>query len=231
MLQLFYGRSPVSEKIIIMLEEIGLPYEKFPINLTAKAHRASMSYMKAVPTGKVPVIIDEGKVVFESGAILLYLAEKSNKLFHLSSRRDLLSWLFWGTAELGVHFLNHYLANIRYPDNKQLIIDYEQHVEDRLYIMEDALKSQTILGKSFICGEYSIVDINVYPLIQTIRHTQGLKILEDHNLKSKLPHIFAWLEQIFKRPAVVKAAKEMASFDMEYIASEEEIKNFIKRIE
>jgi len=193
MLDLYTFTTPNGRKASIMLEEVGLPYNVHKIDIT-KNDQFTPEYISINPNSKIPAIIDQDTdiTVFESGAILIYLAEKAGKLLppDQKDRFQVLEWLMFQMGSVGPMFgqLNHFK---RYAPEKipYAIARYEKETL-RLY---DVLDKQ-LANHEFICGDYSIADIATYPWV-AIYEFQGLTLDEYPNLKR-------WVEILQQRPAV-----------------------------
>jgi GST-like protein len=196
MIQLYTWGTPNGKKASIMLEEIGMPYEVHPINIGQRDQFKS-EYLAINPNNKIPSIIDPdgpgGKpfTLFESGAILMYLAEKSGKLWpaDLRQRYTVIQWLMFQMGGVGPMFGQ---ANYFYRLEEKIPFAIERFHKEalRLYgVLEKAL------GKNeFLSGEYSIADIATYPWVW--RHEIHHVRLED------FPSVKRWYDSISDRPAV-----------------------------
>jgi GSH-dependent disulfide-bond oxidoreductase len=196
MIQLYTWGTPNGKKIPIMLEEIGMPYEVHPINI-GQGDQFKPEYLAINPNNKIPSIIDPdgpgGKslTLFESGAILMYLAEKSGKLWpaDMRQRYTVIQWLMFQMGGVGPMFGQ---ANYFYRLEEKIPYAIERFHKEalRLYaVLEKAL------GKSeFLAGEYSIADIATYPWVW--RHEMHHVKLED------FPSVKRWYDDISNRPAV-----------------------------
>jgi len=196
MIQLYTWGTPNGKKASIMLEEIGMPYEVHPINIGQRDQFKS-EYLAINPNNKIPSIIDPdgpgGKpfTLFESGAILMYLAEKSGKLWpaDLRQRYTVIQWLMFQMGGVGPMFGQ---ANYFYRLEEKIPFAIERFHKEalRLYgVLEKAL------GKNeFLSGEYSIADIATYPWVW--RHEMHHVRLED------FPSVKRWYDSISDRPAV-----------------------------
>jgi len=195
MIQLYTWGTPNGKKASIMLEEIGMPYEVHPINI-GQGDQFKSEYLAINPNNKIPSIIDPdgpgGKpfTLFESGAILMYLAEKSGKLWpaDLRQRYTVLQWLMFQMGGVGPMFGQ---ANYFYRLEEKIPFAIERFHKEalRLYgVLEKAL------GKNeFLSGEYSIADIATYPWVW--RHEMHHVRLED------FPSVKRWYDSISDRPA------------------------------
>ena len=193
MIDLYTFTTPNGRKASVMLEEVDLPYNVHKIDIT-KNEQFTPEYIAINPNSKIPAIIDQdtGITVFESGAILIYLAEKTGKLLPTDqkSRFQVLEWLMLQMGSVGPMFgqLNHFK---RYAPDKipYAIARYEKETL-RLYGVLD----RQLADHEFICGDYSIADIATYPWV-AIYESQGLTLDEHPNLKR-------WVETLQQRPAV-----------------------------
>jgi len=195
MIQLYTWGTPNGKKASIMLEEIGMPYEVHPINI-GQGDQFKSEYLAINPNNKIPSIIDPdgpgGKpfTLFESGAILMYLAEKSGKLWpaDLRQRYTVIQWLMFQMGGVGPMFGQ---ANYFYRLEEKIPFAIERFHKEalRLYgVLEKAL------GKNeFLSGEYSIADIATYPWVW--RHEMHHVRLED------FPSVKRWYDSISDRPA------------------------------
>jgi GST-like protein len=201
MIELHYWPTPNGHKITIFLEETGLAYCITPVDI-GKGEQFHPSFLALSPNNRMPAIVDRGPAdggaavsVFESGAILLYLAEKTGKLLpqDLRERTRVIEWLFWQTAGLGPmagqnhHFRNYAVEKIPYA------IERYVNETNRLYGVLDRQ-----LGKyPYVAGDYSIADIAIYPWIVPYEG-QGQTL--DH-----FPNVKRWFELVQSRPAVERA--------------------------
>jgi GST-like protein len=201
MIELHYWTTPNGHKITMFLEEAGLDYKIVPVNI-GKGEQFKPEFLAVSPNNRIPAILDrkpkDGGApipVFESGAILLYLAEKTGKFLPADTRQryDTIQWLFWQMGGLGPmsgqnnHF-SHY-ANDKIP----YAIDRYRNEVNRLY----GVLNKKLAGRDFIAGDYSIADMASYPWIVPYER-QGQKIEDFPNLKH-------WFEAIKARPATVRA--------------------------
>ncbi|MCW5315924.1 thiol:disulfide oxidoreductase [Nostoc sp. KVJ3] len=201
MIELYYWTTPNGHKITIFLEEVGLPYTIIPINIGA-GDQFKPEFLKISPNNRIPAIVDNEPAdggapisVFESGAILLYLAEKTGKLIpqDLRQRAQVLEWLFWQMAGLGpMAGQNHHFSTYA-PEKIEYAINRYVNETGRLY----AVLNKQLADREFVAGDYSIADIAAYPWI--VPHERQSQNLED------FPHIKRWFETIKARPATIRA--------------------------
>jgi GST-like protein len=196
MIQLYTWGTPNGKKVSIMLEEVGLPYEVHPINLQ-QGDQFKPEYLAINPNNKIPAIVDEegpdGKpfTLFESGAILMYLAEKSGKLWPLDTcqRYTVIQWLMFQMGGVGPMFGQaNYFS--RLEEKIPYAIERFQKEARRLY----KVLEQELARKEYLAGEYSIADIATYPWVW--RHEMHQVKLEEY------PNVKRWYDNIANRPAV-----------------------------
>ena len=203
MIDLYYWTTPNGHKITMFLEEAGLPYRIVPVHI-GRGEQFKPDFLRISPKNKMPAIVDhapadggEPLAVFESGAILLYLADKIGRFIpaDLRGRNMALQWLFWQMGGLGpMAGQNHHFVQYA-PEKIPYAMDRYVKETARLYAVLDKHLSD---GREFITGsEYSIADMACYPWI-VLYEWQSQKI-ED------TPHIAAWFERIKHRPATERA--------------------------
>jgi GST-like protein len=195
-IDLYTAPTPNGWKVSIMLEETGLPYAVKPIQL-GKLEQKEEAYLRINPNGRIPTIVDRGEgdfAVFESGAILLYLAEKTGALLpaDVKGRSVAVQWLMFQMAGVGPM---QGQANVFYryaPEKIQYAIDRYHAEVKRLYAVLDRR-----LGESeYLAGDYSIADIATWPWVR-LHGWAGVEI-------DDLPNLQRWLAEIGARPAVVR---------------------------
>ena len=201
MLSLYYWTTPNGHKITIFLEEARLPYEIIPVNIS-RGEQFDPGFLRISPNNRIPALVDHAPAdggapvpVFESGAILLYLAEKTGRFIPSDARgrTDVMQWLFWQMAGLGpMAGQNHHFAHYA-PEKIPYAIDRYLKETNRLYGVLD----KRLAGREYIAGEYSIADMASYPWIVLWQRQQ--QNLDD------FPNLKRWFERIQSRPAVVKA--------------------------
>ena len=200
MIDLHYWPTPNGWKISIMLEECGLPYRLFPVNI-GKGEQFAPEFLAISPNNRMPAIVDHApasgdapRAVFESGAILIYLAEKTGYFLPTSgrARSQTLQWLMWQMGGLGPmagqngHFL------LYAPEQVPYAIDRYGKEVDRLY---GVLDSQLARTGAFVAGvDYSIADLAIFSWVRTHK--------AQHIDLGQFPHIERWYNALFERPAV-----------------------------
>jgi GST-like protein len=213
MIDLYYWTTPNGHKITIFLEEAGLPYKIVPVNIS-KGDQFRPEFLAISPNNRIPAIVDHKPKddgapnwVFESGAILVYLAEKTGRFLPsgFRQRNVVLEWLFWQMAGLGpMAGQNHHFSQYA-PEKIPYAIDRYVKETNRLYGVLDRRLSQVHQAPyRFVAGEYSIADMAIYPWI--VPHER------QHQNIADFPNIKRWLDAIFERPAVKRAyakAKEV----------------------
>jgi GSH-dependent disulfide-bond oxidoreductase len=201
MIDVYYWTTPNGHKVTIFLEETGLPYSIKPVNI-GKGEQFQPEFLAISPNNRIPAIVDNdaaggGKPisVFESGAILQYLAEKTRKFLpaDLRGRTEVMQWLFWQMGGLGPMLgQNHHFRNY---SNEKLTYAIERYVKEteRLYGVLD----ERLADREFAAGPYSIADMACYPWI-VLHERQGQNLDDFPNLKR-------WFETIQRREAVQRA--------------------------
>ncbi|UCO99603.1 glutathione S-transferase N-terminal domain-containing protein [Metapseudomonas lalkuanensis] len=202
MIDLYYWTTPNGHKITLFLEEGGLPYRIHPINI-GKDEQFQPHFLKISPNNRIPAIVDnapsdggEPLSLFESGAILLYLAEKTGRFIpqDLRGRQDCLQWLFWQMGGLGPMAGQNHHFNRFAPEKLPYAIQRYVKETSRLYGVLD----KRLADRAFVAGsEYSIADMAIYPWID--RHPWQEQNLDD------FPNLKRWYLDIQARPATVRA--------------------------
>jgi GST-like protein len=217
MIDLHYWTTPNGHKITIALEEIGLPYQIVPVNISA-GDQFRPEFLKISPNNRMPAIVDHTPVdngaplsVFESGAILEYLADKTGKLLALQTRArfETLQWLYWQMAGLGpMAGQNHHFAHYA-PERIPYATQRYVQETNRLYGVLD----RRLAERPHVAGNYSIADIACYPWIRMYdRQGQDLK---------QFPNLSRWFTALTARPAIVRAYEIAASINTAPTVSEE----------
>ncbi|AOX16824.1 glutathione S-transferase N-terminal domain-containing protein [Kozakia baliensis] len=202
MIDLYYWPTPNGHKITLFLEEAGVPYRIVPVDI-GKGDQFKPDFLKISPNNKMPAIVDyapadggEALSVFESGEILLYLAEKTGLFLpkDLRGRKTALEWLFWQVGGLGpMAGQNHHFASYA-PEKIPYAIERYRNETHRLYgVMEKRLSESAFLGGP----EYGIADMASYPWTRTWEQ-QGIDLTE-------FPGVARWREAIEARPATGRA--------------------------
>ena len=208
MIDLYYWTTPNGHKITMFLEEVELPYNIIPINIGA-GDQFKPEFLKISPNNRIPAIIDreptgggEPISVFESGAILLYLAEKTNKLIptDVRDRVAALEWLFWQMGGLGPMAGQNHHFNRYAPEKIPYAIDRYVNETGRLY----GVLNKRLESREFVAGSYSIADIASYPWITGYE-------LQGQNLDN-FPHLKRWFEAIKARPSTIRAYEKAEAF-------------------
>ena len=193
MIDLYSSATPNGRKISIMLEELGVQYNAIHIDLDKK-EQFSDFFSKISPSNKIPVIVDndKGNAVFESGAILLYLAEKYDKFLNKNYYWEIVQWLFFQISYVGPmlgqahQYLFYNAGKSKFAEEKSK--GYTKHVYQ---ILDERLSS-----RQYIVDEYSIADISIWPWIARF---------ERHQIKlDEYPNVLRWYLEISNRAAVVK---------------------------
>ncbi len=195
MIALFTAPTPNGRKISIALEELGVPYSVHSVDLKA-GEQKQPAFLAINPNGRIPAIVDDGFPVFESGAILLYLAEKFGGLLPgtAQGRYVVLQWLMWQVGGLGPMHGQANVFNRYFPEKLPAVIARYQNETMRLFGVMD----RRLAEEEFLAGNYSIADIACWPWV--MQHDwAGLDI-------SGLTHLSRWLAAIGARPAVRRGA-------------------------
>jgi len=193
MINLYTWPTPNSRKVSILLEEICIPYKVFPIDIT-NDEQFSKEFSKISPGNKIPAIVDDenNKSIFETGAIMLYLAKKYNKFIPEDHYWNVMQWYFFQISQVGPYlgqahqFLSYHAGKSPYAEEK-----YKNYVKRVYNTLEERLKKYQYLGI-----EYSIADIATWPWVARFEiHKTNL---EDY------PNVLRWYRLIAKRSAVIK---------------------------
>lgn len=206
MIKFYYNLAPNPTKVALCLEEMGLPYELVPID-TRKGEQHTPQFLAINPNAKVPAIVDDGETVFDSNAILLYLAEKTGK-FLPAKRGEMLSWLMFVASGIGpysgqaVHFRNFA------PEPKEYAVNRYTFEAQRHWGILDA----RLAKHKYMCGDaYSIVDMAVWGWSRLVPFVLG------QEAAAQFPNVQRLTAEISARPAAVKALalKDKHSFKAE----------------
>ena len=201
MIDLYFAATPNGLKAKLFLEEADIACRVIPVSLS-KGEQLKPEFLAISPNSKIPAIVDHEPVgggapitLFESGAIMLYLAEKTGRLIptDTAGRAEVLQWLFWQMAGLGpmAGQIGHF--NVYAPEKVPYAIDRYTRETSRLY----GVLNQRLADRSFIAGEFSIADIACYPwIVPHEAHGQNL---------DAFPHLKRWFETMAARPATLRA--------------------------
>ena len=217
MIDLYYWTTPNGHKITIFLEETGLPYRILPVNIS-RGDQFKPEFLRISPNNRIPAIVDDAPAVggrlvsvFESGAILQYLAEKTGKFLpkDLHGRVEVIQWLFWQMGGLGPMAGQNHHFNQYAPQKIPYAIERYVNETNRLYSVLD----KRLADREFVAGDYSIADMASYPWVVPYER-QGQKLDDFPNLKR-------WFETIRARPAVVRAYELAKKINVRPTVSEE----------
>ncbi len=217
MIELYYWPTPNGHKVSIFLEEAQLDYRIVPIDISA-GDQFKPEFLRISPNNRMPAIVDTTPVdggepisVFESGAILLYLAEKTGKFMPTvaRSRKVVIEWLFWQMGGLGpMAGQNHHFVQYA-PEKLPYAIQRYVQETNRLY----GVLNRQLQEREYIAGDYSIADMACYPWIVPYERQQQ-KLADFPNLKR-------WFERISSRPAVIRAYEKGNPFSSRPTVNEE----------
>ena len=218
MIDLYYWPTPNGHKITMLLEELNLPYTLKPVNI-GKGEQFAADFLKIAPNNRMPAIVDHAPLdggapisVFESGAILLYLAEKAGRFVSPDPRRrvETLEWLFWQVGGLGpMAGQNHHFGTYA-PEKIPYAIKRYVDETNRLYGVLD----RRLATRDFLAGDYSIADMATYPW--TVSHERQGQNLDD------FPNLKRWFHAIKDRPATIAAYARGETVNRPAVMSEED---------
>ena len=207
MLDLYYAATPNGLKPKLFLEESGLDARIVTVNL-GKGDQFKPEFLAISPNNKIPALVDHAPAgggapiaMFESGAMLLYLAEKTGRFLptDIRGRADVLQWLFWQVGGLGPMAGQNGHFNVYAPEPVPYAIDRYVRETARLYGVLD----RRLEDREFIAGDYSIADMASYPwIVPHVAHKQDL---------ADFPHLQRWFEAIAARPATIRAYAGVAN--------------------
>jgi GST-like protein len=193
MLQVHTWTTPNGIKPLILLEELGLPYELRWVDI-GKGQQHDPSFLRINPNAKIPALVDDGVPIFESGAILVHLAEKTARFLAPSgrARSDAFAWLFFQVGSVGPMFgqLGHFRNA---PEKIPYAIDRYQKETERLY----GVLEKRLVEVEYLVGEYGIADMATFGWAGGM-HRLGID-------PAPFPNVVKWLERISARPAVQRA--------------------------
>ncbi len=197
MLKFYYSGAPNPTKVALMLEETGLEYEPIPVD-TRMGQQHAPDFVALNPNAKVPVIVDGDTVVFDSNAIVLYLAEKTGQFLPSASQRgEMLSWLMFVASGIGpysgqaVHFQHHAPEKLPYAINRY-VFEAERHY---------GIIDQRLAGQPYMLGEeYGLVDMALWGWVRMIPMVLGEEGF------TKFPNVKRFMDAVNERPAAQRAA-------------------------
>ncbi|WP_104492271.1 glutathione S-transferase N-terminal domain-containing protein [Acinetobacter indicus] len=200
MIDLYYWGTPNGHKITIVLEEMALPYQIFPINILEN-DQFQPDFLRISPNNKIPAIVDQDGPngqpisIFESGAILQYLGRKTGMFYPVDEleRVEVEQWLMWQMGGLGPMLgQNHHFSRFA-PERIAYATERYVNESKRLY----GVLNKQLIGQKYVAGEYSIADMAILPWL--LRHEWQQIPLEDY------PHVQDYIERLTARPAVQRA--------------------------
>ena len=222
MIDLYYWTTPNGHKLTIFLEETGLPYTIKPVNIN-KGEQFDPAFLKISPNNRIPAIVDHAPKdggpplgMFESGAILLYLADKIGQLISADfrARLDCIQWLFWQMGNLGPMAGQNHHFRLYAPEKLEYAMTRYLKETGRLY----AVLNKRLADREFIAGDYSIADIASYPWVQPERQGQNV---------DEFPHLKRWKAAIAARPAVQRAYAIAKTINIKPGISDEESRRIL----
>jgi GST-like protein len=201
MIDLYYWHTPNGHKITLFLEEAGVAYRIIRVDI-GKGDQFKPEFLKISPNNRIPAIVDTAPKdggapisLFESGAILLYLAEKTGKFISsdIRGRAEVLQWLFWQMGGLGPMAGQNGHFSFYAPEKIPYAVERYVKETNRLY----GVMNKRLADREFLAGPYSIADMACYPwIVPYERHGQNI---------GDFPHLQRWFEAIKARPATVRA--------------------------
>ena len=222
MLKFYFNGSPNPTKVALFLEEAGLKYEAIPID-TRTGDQFKPAYQAINPNGKVPAIVDGDVTVFDSNAILLYLAEKTGKFIpaNPAARGELLSWLMFVATGVGpfsgqaVHFKHHATEKVGYAHTR-----YQFEANRHYGILNDRLSKNAYM----VGGMYTIVDMDVWGWARMVPFILG------EEAWAKFPRLKRLVDEISARPAAVRASSLKDKFKFKAEMDEEARRNMFRHL-
>lgn len=216
MIDLYYWTTPNGHKVLIFLEEAGVPHRVLPVNIS-KGEQFAPDFLRIAPNNRIPAIVDTAPAdggapisIFESGAILQYLAEKTGQFLSadVRGRVEIMQWLFWQMGGLGpMAGQNHYF--VQYASQSiPYAMDRYVNETNRLYGVLD----KRLAERDYIAGDYSIADMAAYPWI--VPHRRQKQNLDE------FPHLKRWFGAIGARPAVKRAYERAREINRQPVVSD-----------
>ena len=217
MIDCYFWTTPNGYKVLVFLEETGIPYRIIPINIS-KGEQFDPKFLQISPNNKIPAVVDHEPIIasgsiaiFVSGAILLYLAEKTARFIpsDLAARTEVLKWLFWQIGGLGPMLGQNQYFN-QYASEK---IPYaiERYINETRRLFK--VLNDKLAHCQYISGKYSIADMACYPWI--LKHPFLELQLDD------FPYLKRWLDQLEARPAIIRAYEKGAAINTTPTVTEE----------
>ena len=222
MIRFYYSLAPNPMKVALLLEEAGLPYEAIPVD-TRKGEQFAPDFARLNPNNKVPVIVDGDAVVFDSNAILLYLAEKTGQFLpgnDARARGEMLSWLMFVASGIGPYSGQAVHFRTAAPEPKDYALRRYLFEAHRHYGIIDA----RLAAHRYMLGEtYTLVDIDLWGWVRMLPFVTG-----NDAVWEKFPNLKRWFDEINARPAVarVNALRERHAFKTE---TDEEARRYMFR--
>lgn len=224
MIDLYYWTTPNGHKVTLFLEETGLDYTIIPINI-GKGEQFQPDFLKIAPNNRIPAMVDHAPAdggepisIFESGAMLQYLAEKTGQFLptDLRQRTEVMQWLFWQMGGLGpMAGQNHHFTQYA-PERIPYAIDRYVRETARLY----GVLNKRLADREFVAGDfYSIADMASYPWI--VSHPKQGQNLDD------FPNLKRWFETIQARPATQRAYARAAEVNPQPTVQTDEAKKIL----
>jgi GST-like protein len=201
MIDLYYWTTPNGHKVTMFLEETGIDYRIVPVNIGA-GDQFKSDFLAIAPNNRIPAIVDTDPQgggapvsLFESGAILVYLAEKAGRFLpaDLRGRAEVLQWLFWQMGGLGPMAGQNHHFSLYAPEKLPYAVERYVNETNRLY----GVMNIRLADREYLAGDYSIADMASYPWVVPYER-QGQNLAD-------FPHLKRWFEAIGARPATVRA--------------------------
>ena len=218
MIDLYTASTPNGWKVSITLEELNIPYNIIPIDLI-KGEQKEPSFLKVNPNGRIPAIVDRSEndlAIFESGAIMIYLAEKEGKLLPKDpvKKAKVLQWLMFQMGGIGPMMGQANVFYRYFPEKIQSVIDRYQNESKRLFtVINDHLNEN-----EYLAGDFSLADIANWSWIR-IHKWSGVEI-------DDLPNLMRWMELVGERPACKKGVEVPHPLELPEDDNSEEVKKF-----
>ncbi|MCC5977180.1 MAG: glutathione S-transferase N-terminal domain-containing protein [Salinarimonas sp.] len=223
MIDLYYWTTPNGHKVTMYLEETGTPYRIIPVNI-GKGEQFEPDFLKIAPNNRIPAMVDHAPEgggdpisLFESGAMLLYLADKDKAFIPQDprGRAEVLQWLFWQMGGLGpMAGQNHHFSQYA-PEKIPYAVDRYVNETNRLY----GVMNKRLADRPFLAGDYSIADMAAYPWV--VPHERQGQNLDD------FPHLKRWFEEIRNRPGTVAAYAKVKEINPDQPTMTEEAKKIM----